>query len=435
MSTDASVLLWGSQIGAVSWLDERQTAVFQYDPAFATSSIQVAPLMMPLRELPYEFPALNRETFWGLPGMLADSLPDKFGNAIIDAWLASQGRNRESFNPVERLCYVGSRGMGALEFRPALLEPTSASKAIEVASLVELSNKILSERNNLHWAFSGVDDQAAIQDILRVGTSAGGARAKAILAWNPQTNEFRSGQVNLPPGYEHWIVKFDGIHNNKDKELADPLGYGKIEYAYAKMAQAAGIEMSECRLFHEGGRSHFMTRRFDRSSDGGKIHMQSLCGLAHVDFNTPAIFSYEETLQLMKRLGLPRTDLEQQVLRAMFNVVGRNQDDHPKNIAFLMNRRGEWRLSPAFDISYSYSPGGRWTSQHQMSLNGKRDGFTREDLYALASLAGIKPRKAAEIFERVLEALKTWPQEATAAGVREDRIEKIQAVQRLDLPE
>ncbi|MEA5079797.1 MAG: type II toxin-antitoxin system HipA family toxin [Anaerolineaceae bacterium] len=431
--TDAQVTLWGSNIGAVSWDSTREVAVFQYDPAFVGSGIQVAPLMMPLRELPYEFPALNRETFWGLPGLLADSLPDKFGNAIIDAWLAAQGRTRESFNPVERLCYVGSRGMGALEFRPALLEPTSSSKTIEVASLVELSNKILQERSNLHWTLNGVDDQTAVQDILRVGTSAGGARAKAILAWNPRTNEFRSGQVNLPPGFEHWIIKFDGIQNNKDKELADPQGYGKIEYAYARMALKAGIEMSECRLFAEGGRSHFMTRRFDRGADGSKVHMQSLCGLAHIDFNTPAIFSYEETLQVMKRLGLPRTDLEQQVRRAMFNVVGRNQDDHPKNIAFLMNKSGEWRLSPAFDISYSYSPGGYWTRQHQMSLNGKRDGFTREDMLALARLAGIKPRKAADMLEQVISAVKTWPQEAADAGVEENRIEKISAVQRIRL--
>lgn len=431
--TNAWVLLWGSVIGAVSWDAERGLGVFQYDPDFAQSGIQVAPLTMPLREFAYEFPNLDRRTFWGLPGLLADSLPDKFGNAIIDAWLAAQGRALDSFNPVERLCYVGSRGMGALEFKPALLEPASSTKTVEVAKLVELSNRILDERAGLHGAFTGVDDQTAIQEILRVGTSAGGARAKAILAWNPLSGEFRSGQVDLPQGFEHWIIKFDGIHKNRDKEAADPIGYGKIEYAYSRMALTAGIEMSECRLFHEGGRSHFMTRRFDRTAEGGKIHMQSLCGLAHVDFNQPAIYSYEQTLQTMKRLHLPQHDLEQQVLRAMFNVVARNQDDHAKNIAFLMNRNGEWRLSPAYDVSYSYSPGGYWTSQHQMSLNGKRDHFTKEDLFLLAGLAGIKPRRAAEMLARVVEAVQTWPHEAETVGVPQRQIEKIRAVQRVNL--
>ena len=296
--SDAQVFLWGSEIGAVSWVDERQVGVFQYAPSFIKSGIELSPLMMPLRELPYEFPALAKETFRGLPGLLADSLPDKFGNAIIDTWVESQGRTSSSFNPVERLCYIGSRGMGGLEFKPALRLPPSKTNEIEVAQLVRLANQVLDQRAGLRGDFT---DKAALGEILRVGTSAGGARAKAILGWNPVTNEFRSGQVKLPSGFEYWIIKFDGVSNNRDKELSDPQGYGNIEYAYHLMAVKAGIDMTICRLHHEGGRSHFMTRRFDRNPDGTKIHMQSLCAITHVDFNEPGIYSYEQTIQTMKR--------------------------------------------------------------------------------------------------------------------------------------
>ncbi len=431
--SDAKVILWGSDIGAVTWVNDRQVGVFQYDPAFIKSGIQLSPLMMPLRELPFEFPALAKDTFKGLPGLLADSLPDKFGNAIIDTWLASQGRTPESFNSVERLCYIGSRGMGGLEFKPALRISHSKTDEIEVAKLVELSSKILNQRSGLAGVFNGDDDREAMQDILRVGTSAGGARAKAILAWNPTTNEFRSGQVKIPSGFEYWILKFDGVSNNRDKELSDPQGYGKIEYAYYLMALEAGIEMTECRLHHEGGRSHFMTKRFDRNADGSKIHMQSLCAITHVDFNERAFYSYEQTIQTMKRLGLSQKDLEQQVLRAMFNVVGRNHDDHVKNIAFLMNRRGEWRLSPAFDVSYAYDPKGDWTSQHQMSINGKQDLFSKEDLSSLAKIAGIKTNRAYEMLDRVILIMRNWPEFAQKAGVAEDRIRQILATHHISL--
>ena len=431
--SDAKVLLWDSEIGAVSWVEDRQIAVFQYDPSFIRSGIQLSPLMMPLRDLPYEFPALSKETFKGLPGLLADSLPDKFGNAVIDTWLATQGRTAASFNSVERLCYIGSRGMGGLEFKPVLRISHSKSDEIEVSKLVELSNKILDQRAGLAGVFSGTDDRDAIEDILRVGTSAGGARAKAILAWNPKTNEFRSGQVKIPSGFEYWIMKFDGVSNNRDKELSDPQGYGMIEYAYYQLAVKAGIEMTECRLHHEGGRSHFMTKRFDRNADGSKIHMQSLCALAHVDFNEPALYSYEQTIQTMKRLRLSQSDLEQQVLRAMFNVVGRNHDDHVKNIAFLMNRRGEWRLSPAFDVSYAYDPKGYWTSQHQMSINGKREMFTKQDLLSLAKIVGIKSNRALEMLDRVITTMKSWPEVAVNIGIDENRIRQIQAAHRLSL--
>lgn len=432
MSNDAKVVLWGSAIGAVTWLEDREIGVFQYTPEFLRSGIQLAPLTMPLGEFPYEFPALARNTFKGLPGLLADSLPDRFGNAVIDAWLASQGRTAASFHPVERLCYIGSRGMGALEFEPATFPPGSR-RALEVAELVDLASRILDQRNSLGGVFTGDDDRKVIEDILRVGTSAGGARAKAILAWNPDTNEFRSGQVDPDAGFEHWLMKFDGVTNNRDKEIADPQGYGKIEYAYYLMAVESGITMSACRLHHEGGRSHFMTRRFDRTPKGGKRHMQSLGAIAHFDYNQAAHYSYEQAVQVMKRLELPREDLEQQVLRAIFNIIGRNQDDHVKNIAFIMDRRGSWRLSPAFDVTYAWDPRGDWTSRHQMSINAKRDDFVREDLIALAETAGIKTKQATDMIETILDTFRRWPEYADSADVSSDHIKKIQKALRLGL--
>lgn len=429
--TDARVILWGKDIGAISWVDERQVGVFQYQPDFVESGVPLSPLMMPLREEPYEFPYLSRETFRGLPGLLADSLPDKFGNAIIDAWLVREGRSVESFNPVERLCCIGSRGMGALEFKPAIFERSTKTQKVDLNKLIDLSNEILDQRSSLNGILSGTDDREAMKEILRVGTSAGGARAKAILAWNPTTNEFRSGQVTAPAGFEYWILKFDGIHKNRDKELTDPQGYGKIEYVYYLMAQEAGVEMMPCRIHSEGGRFHFMTRRFDREDNGNKIHMQSLGAMAHADYNQPAGYSYEQAIQVMKRLDLSQEDLEQEVLRAMFNVVGRNQDDHVKNIAFLMNRNNEWKLSPAFDVTYAYDPMGIWTNGHQMTIQGKRDLFTREDLYSLARLAGLKTNRAKEMLERVISAVQKWSIQAEEAGIPKDRILQIQTNQRL----
>ena len=431
--TTANVLLWGSKIGAVTWREDQEIGIFQYYPDFTRSQIQISPIVMRLRESPYSFPELPRNTFHGLPGLLADSLPDKFGNAIIDAWLASEGRSPASFNSVERLCYIGQRGMGALEYEPALLEPPTKSKIVEVAKLAELADRILNTRSSLAGMFNGVDDKAALEDIIRVGTSAGGARAKAILAWNPVTNEFRSGQIDIGPDFEHWLLKFDGISNNRDKEIADPLGYGKIEFAYSLIAREIGIEMSECKLHHEGGRSHFMTKRFDRTKSRGKIHMQSLGALAHYDLNLAGGYSYEQALQTMKRMRLPMPDLEQQVMRAMLNVVGRNQDDHVKNIAFLMDRAGNWRLAPAFDVTYAYNPGGQWTNQHQMSINGKREDFTRDDLITLAEKAGIKKNKANAMLGEVIDIFRGWDDYAKTAQIEEKTANKIKKTFRLDL--
>jgi serine/threonine-protein kinase HipA len=433
MIETAKVLLWGSLIGAVTWQPDRNTGVFQFAPDFLGSHIEIAPLTMPLRDFPYEFPALAWPAFHGLPGLLADSLPDKWGNAVIDAWLATQNRPADSFSPVERLCYIGKRGMGALEFEPAIRGLPTQSKRVDLEKMVTLANRILDERANLQGVFSGEDDKDAIENILRIGTSAGGARAKAILAWNPETNEFRSGQIDQEVGFQYWLMKFDGISNNRDKELSDPLGYGKVEYAYYLMASDAGITMAPCRLHREGGRSHFMTRRFDRTPDGEKLHMQSLGAIAHFDFTQAGAYSYEQALQVIRRLDLPREDLEQQVLRAIFNVVARNQDDHVKNIAFLMNKLGKWRLSPAFDLTYAMNPEGKWTSRHQMSINNKLDHFEREDLLALGRNAGIKNNQTAGMLDRVLQTVQNWPQYAADAGVPEDWMRRIRATFRLNL--
>lgn len=430
--TDASVVLWGRRIGAVSWDEVRALGIFQYDPAFVGAGIEVAPLKMPVREAPYEFPALPKETFKGLPGMLADALPDKFGNRLIDAWLAETGRSAGRFSPVDRLCYIGNRGIGALEFQPTVRKATR-SKKLEVAQLVDLANKVLSERENLAGRLGGEDDSEALEDILSVGTSAGGARAKAVLAWNRDTGEFRSGQVKVDEGYEHWLLKFDGVSNNRDKELADPQGFGKIEYAYYLMATAAGIDMSECRLHHEGGRSHFMTRRFDRDERGRKVHMQSLGAMQHFDFNDPASYSYEQAIMTIRDLGLGMDVVEQQYKRAVFNVVARNQDDHVKNISFLMDRSGTWRLSPAYDVAYSYNPSGSWTRDHQMSLAGKRNDFTHGDLMVFASNVGLKSTRANQAIEEIVGAVAQWHEFAERAGVEHSDVSRIEKTFRMNL--
>ncbi len=432
--TLARVNLWGRQIGAVSLDEGERFARFQYLPAFARTRFQLAPLKMPLSEQVYQFMDLNPATFHGLPGLLADSLPDRFGNRVIDRWLAAQGRTAESFNAVERLCYTGSRGMGALEFQPVEGPKRSRAKKIEVDALVELASDVLSTREGLAGSFDTRARKKALEDLLLVGTSAGGARAKAVIAWNPQTNEVRSGQVDDGAGFGYWLLKFDGVAGNKDKELEDPRGFGLIEFAYHRMALAAGIAMSECRLLREQGRNHFMTRRFDRLDGGGKLHMQSLCAMAHFDFNDPLAYSYEQALLAMRQLGLPASALEQQYRRLVFNVVARNQDDHVKNIAFLMDQDGAWSLAPAFDVVYSYNPAGRWTSQHQMSINGKRDGFTREDFHSIGKVALLKKGRDKTILDEVIAAVKRWPEFAEVEGIPQRDIERIAAAQRLEIP-
>ncbi|HYW77232.1 MAG TPA: HipA domain-containing protein [Gammaproteobacteria bacterium] len=432
MSTLAEVRLWGRTIGAVSLADGSNVADFEYAPEFISSGIELSPLVMPLALGVYRFPELSRDTFHGLPGLLADSLPDRFGNALIDAWLATEGRAPASFNAVERLCYTGRRGMGALEFAPVTGPRPRPARKVQVDHLVELASDVLTQRRDFHSALSAEHDGAALQDILRVGTSAGGARAKAVIAWNPATNEVRSGQVPSGKGFEYWVLKFDGVKGNRDKELEDPQGYGVIEYAYAHMARDAGIEMSECRLFEENGRRHFMTRRFDRLPDGQKLHMQSLGALAHFDYNLAGAYGYEQALQVIRELGLPMQATEQQFRRMVFNTVARNQDDHVKNIAFLMDKSGNWSLAPAYDVTYSYNPAGLWTSTHQMTLNGKRDGFTLDDFKACARTASMKRGRAESIVREVQDTVARWRDYADEAGVDPVMRDRIQAALRLE---
>jgi serine/threonine-protein kinase HipA len=430
----AEVKLWGRTIGAVSLEEGGRFAAFEYDPAFARSGIEVSPITMPLSGRVYVFPDLPPVTFHGLPGLLADSLPDKFGNALIDTWLATQGRKSESFNAVERLCYTGSRGMGALEFAPAIGPKPQPAMHIEIDALVKLASEVLSHRKNLKATFASERRKNALNDILRVGTSAGGARAKAVIAWNRETNEVRSGQIAAGAGFDYWLLKFDGVTGNKDKELEDPKGYGAIEYAYYLMAKAAGINMSECRLLEENGRRHFMTRRFDRLDGGEKLHMQSLCALAHFDFNQAGAHAYEQAFFAIRQLNLPMADVEEQFRRMAFNIVARNQDDHVKNIAFLMDKTGRWSLAPAFDVTYSYNPSGSWTDRHQMTMNGKRDGFMLADFRACAKIALMKRGRAEAIMDEVCTAVKKWPDYAKQADVMNDWRKQIRQNLRLDLP-
>jgi serine/threonine-protein kinase HipA len=434
MDTIAEVRLWDFRIAAVSLTEATGTAVFQYDPEFVRSGIELSPIVMPLSSHIYSFPSLPRISFHGLPGLLADSLPDKFGNALIDAWLATQGRTSESFDPVERLCYTGARGMGALEFAPATGPRPRRSTKIRVDALVALASEILTHRNAIRGSFTQQHRSESLKEILDVGTSAGGARAKAIIAWNPETHEVRSGQVIAPEGFGYWLLKFDGVSGNRDKEVEDSKGYTVIEYAYSLMARAAGIEMTECRLLEEGGRRHFMTRRFDRTNEGGKIHMQSLAALAHFDFNAAGAHSYEQCFNVIRRLKLPMRALEQQFRRMIFNVVARNQDDHVKNIAFLMDQQGKWSLAPAFDLTYAYNPHGRWTNHHQMTINGKQDEFTLEDFRACAANTGLKRGRAEAVLDEVRAAVARWPEYADEAEVRPSQRDSIRETLRRDFP-
>jgi serine/threonine-protein kinase HipA len=416
--------------------EDGRAAAFQYERDFLTGGIEVAPLLMPLRAEPYTFAALNPESFHGLPGLLADSLPDRYGHALIDAWLAGQGRTLESFDSVERLCYIGQRGMGALEFAPSRGPTPSPSHDLQVSELVELASEVLSRREELVASLARGHQRQAMLDILSVGASTGGARAKAVIAWSPATDVVRSGQIeSLGPGFEHWLLKFDGVANNRDRDtLADPQGYGAVEYAYSLMARDAGIAMSDCRLLEENGRRHFMTRRFDRGPDDSKRHMQSLGALAHFDFDQPGAHSYEQAFLIMRRLGLGTPAVEQMFRRMAFNVVARNQDDHVKNIAFLMDRAGHWQLAPAFDVTYAYRPGSPWTERHQMTMNGRREDFTPADFGACGRTASLPRGRAARIVEEVREVVANWEDYAHRVQVDEEHIRRIAPALRLSFP-
>ena len=429
MNTSAEVKLWGNVVGAITLSEGQRYAVFEYAPSFLQTGIQIAPITMPLSAVSYSFPNLSYESFHGLPGLLSDSLPDKFGNELINAWLAKQGRLPESFNAVERLCYTGQRGMGALEYYPVLSDKTEKSEAVNVGHLVELASLVLQNRNNLHTLLDECDKNNMSRElakIIKIGTSAGGARAKAVIAFNPETKEVRSGQIENGKGFEHWLIKFSGVSGNKDKETEDVFDFGLVEFAYYLMAKYCGINMSECRLLDDGKNRHFMTRRFDRNPDGSKLHMLTLAGMCHFDFAQAGSYSYEQVFTVLNRTGCFYPDKLDFFRRMVFNVVACNCDDHVKNISFLMDKRGMWSLSPAYDVCFAYNPGGKWTSAHQMTINGKTKGFVREDFEQCRKIAGMKKSEADEIIKRVNSGVKKWREFAEQAQVRPEMIKAIE---------
>lgn len=411
----AKVKMFGMNVGTVRWDSSYEVARFEYDAQFAGKGIEPSPLMMPVQPgRIYSFVNLNRETFNGLPGMLADSLPDTYGRALFDKWLTLTGRTVG--NPIEMLCFLGQRCMGALEFEPAT-GPAPADMKIEIDSLVEVAKEALSKKEEF-GANLDIDRKAAIAEILRLGTSAGGQRAKAIIAYNKDTGEVRSGQVPAPEGFDYYLIKLDGV--SAEAGFKETENFGRLEYSFSLLAKECGIEMTDCSLIEENGRAHFLTKRFDRAN-GEKIHMQTLCGIAHYDFHLRRAYSYEQAFNVMRRLRLPYSQAEEMFLRMVFNVVIRNQDDHTKNISFLMDKTGKWTLSPAYDICFAYNPKGSWTDTHQMSINGKFDDITRRDLLVCAAANNIK--NAAEIIDKVCETTAKWPEMAKNCGVPQEMID------------
>ena len=413
----AQVNLYGQVMGYVRWDNQYDRALFEYDADFVRKGIEPSPLQMPTREgRVYSFGNLNRETFKGLPGLLADSLPDTYGRALFDKWLSLMGRT--SSNAIETLCFMGKRCMGAMEFEPAI-EMSSRDMRIEMDTLVEVAREALAEKSQFSTHLSE-DKKAAIADILRLGTSAGGQRAKAIIAYNPQTQEIRSGQVEAPDGFEYYLIKLDGV--SATTGFRETENYGRLEYSFYRLARACGINMMDCTLLEENGRAHFMTKRFDRMN-GHKVHMQTLCGLAHYDFRLQHAYSYEQAFDVMRGLHLSYAEAQEMFRRMVFNVVVRNQDDHTKNISFLMNEQGRWYLSPAYDMGYAYNPKGSWTTTHQMSVNGKFDNITRQDLMICATNNNIK--NAAEIIDQVCDVAAHWSTIARECGVPQTMIDGI----------
>ncbi len=414
----AQVNLFGRPLGAFRWDERYQVAEFEYDRSFIGKGVEPSPLMMPVREgRIYSFAGLNRDTFRGLPGMLADSLPDTYGRALFDRWLALMGRT--SGNPIESLCFLGKRCMGALEFEPAINIDNDSIQQFEIDSLVDVARDAVKQKASFVTNLEE-DKKAAIAAILRLGTSAGGQRAKAIIAYNKVTKEVRSGQVEAPEGFDYYLIKLDGV--SAERGFRETENYGRLEYSFYKLARACGIEMTECSLLEENGRAHFLTKRFDREN-GRKVHMQTLCAIAHYDFQLKRGYSYEQAFNVMRALRLPYSAAREMFHRIVFNVAVRNQDDHTKNISFLMGEDGKWRLSPAYDVGYAYNPDGGWTATHQMSVNGKFDGIDRDDLLAFARAEGIKD--AAETIDKVADSVSLWPRIAMDCGVPKEMVETI----------
>lgn len=426
----AKVEMWGRMVGALAHDERTGLCAFQYDSEWLKSGIEISPLKMPLSDQIYQFPALPRETFQGLPGAFADTLPDDFGNALIDAWLARTGRDKASFTALERLLYTGNRGMGALEYSPSIDRKLDRTQVLELDSLIEMAQAVLDQRGQLQESISNTGMSDAMSAILQVGTSAGGARPKAVIGINRERTEIRSGQVNLPDNFEHFILKFDGVveHSSSQQTFGDPQGYGRMEYAYYLMAKDAGIDISYSELLLDGQRAHFMTQRFDRV-DNRKLHYQSLCAMEHADYRQPGQYSYEQLFSLMRSLRLSRSQALEMYRRMVFNIVARNHDDHTKNFGFVMNEQYQWQLAPAFDIAYSYKPGSKWVNSHQLSLNGKRDDFVREDLLGPAETFR---KEAEQIIEQVVEVVFKWPDYADRVGVFPEFAEEIASKHRLN---
>ncbi|MCO5951014.1 type II toxin-antitoxin system HipA family toxin [Mucilaginibacter flavidus] len=415
MINSAFIKLWGERVGAIAWDADKGVADFEFEPAFLRKGWDISPLKMPVGAANGRIFSFNElrgsQTFKGLPGLLADVLPDRYGNTLINTWLARVGRPADSMNPVEMLCFIGQRGMGALEFEPVEPKGKNTSTKLEVDNLVEISEAILSGRKDFHTDLSK-DEEKGLLDILKIGTSAGGARAKAVIAYNPKTGEVRSGQAEAPKGFTQWLIKFDGVH---DAQFGTSREYGRVEMAYHLMAVDCGIEMTECRLLEEHGRAHFMTRRFDRIPDQGKVHVQTFCALQHFDFNNVGSYSYEQLFQTMRSLRLNYPQTEQMYRRMVFNVLARNCDDHTKNFAFTMNKQGRWALAPAYDVCHAYRPDSPWVSQQSLSVNGKRQGIDRKDLQEVAKQMTIK--KPDEIIRQIESLLKLWPDYAKQCEV------------------
>lgn len=406
----AYVKIWGELVGAVAWDESRGIATFEYDSKFKNNNWDLAPLQMPisLDKRIFEFPALRKkidaatDTFKGLPGLLADMLPDRYGNELINLWLAQQGRPENSMNPVEMLCFIGTRGMGALEFEPATLKESKRTFSVGIASLVDVAQRVLSKKE----AFASnlqKDEEKAVLDILRIGTSAGGARPKAVIAYNEKTGEVKSGQTNAPKGFEHWLIKLDGV---SDIQLGASTGYGRVEMAYYNMAKDCGIEMMPSRLLEENGRAHFMTKRFDREGGSTKHHIQTFCAMKHFDYNALTSYSYEQLFQTMRELKMPYPAAEQMFRRMVFNVLARNCDDHTKNFSFRLKKGGVWELSPAYDICHAYQPKHAWVSQHILSINGKRTNITKDDFLIVGE--SIRNKKASEIISDINDKVSNW---------------------------
>lgn len=414
----ARVKLYGHNVGSLRWNERYSVAQFEYADSFVESGIEPAPIMMPVRKgRVYSFGDIGRETFKGLPGMLADSLPDTYGRALFDQWLALTGRH--SGNPIETLCFLGKRCMGALEFEPAIDVPYSSTTQIEIDTLVNVASEALSEKQDFGANLSA-DKKAAIAEIVRLGTSAGGQRAKAIIAYNKQTREVLSGQVDAPAGFDYYLIKLDGV--TAEAGFRETQNFGRLEYSFYKLVKKCGIDMAESSLIEENGRAHFLTKRFDRAN-GEKVHMQTLCAMAHYDYRMPRAYSYEQAFNVMRTLRLPYSQAQEMFRRIVFNVIVRNQDDHTKNISFLMDKDGKWRLSPAYDMIFSYNPDGDWTSRHQMSINGKFDGITRNDLLEIAKRNNIKD--AAEIIDQISTVASDWGGIARECGVPANIIDAI----------